>query len=1114
MNRTKSILPASLNWARGNAMRERTIDGHKAMKIIRLALCAASLMAWQTIDAEESDVKLHPPISDAERRELLAEQKRVDNEAERLAAQGRIPEAFLQSEQSMRIARRVFGEINDDVASTLGWIAERNVERGDFAAAKRSSQQALSILTKLHGASDWRTIDARWSLGDIDKYAQLTTDERRDLFAPDGADRTFNVLCQKGEWGRAAAYAKRTLNIRRRILGEAHPAYAANLNNLADVYRSQGDYVQAKRLLQEALTIRQRILPPSHPGYAQGLNSLANLYYWEGDVIQAEALFRESMEIVKKSQGRKNLSYVTLVNNMGEVYLDQGDFARAEPMLREALEGTRTFLGEMHPDYAGSLSKLACLYVAEQAYARAEPLVRQSLEIRKKVQGVTHPDYGASLNNLAQVYLRLGDYARAEALCRESLAVIKQTRGEAHPDYAACLGNLAGLFLTKGDVARAKPLFIQAEAITQKTLGDMHPDHAVSLNALASSYLTEGDFARAEPPCRRALEIMERHFAAIGQVQSERRQLAFARTLRINLDAFLSVGLDTPVMPDDLYQHVLRWKGAAFIRQRAGRALHSRPEFKSIFQELAGIDVRLSNAAFRGPSGGDRTAWEQEIDQLTIQKDSLEGKLAAQSAALQTAQSHFDLLPSELRQRLPANVALIDFLEYWHTSPAADRRSAIHYERRLTAFVLRRDQPIVRIELGPAQSLGAAAERWRQAIVDRGGGAEEALDTKTALATELPQHALKSAIWRPLEKYLKGAEIVLVSPDGVLNQVPFAALPGNEPGSYLLEEIKLAVVPVPRLIPQFLGEHNVAAGGNPPPSTAKPDENSILIVGDVDYGPVSANMQALKVGNGSVRSPDRFAAMQFTALPYTATEMAQVKHEFQTHFPAGQVRTLSKSAATESAFQREGPHSRWLHLATHGFFAPPALTSVFSVSQADPNRAIEPFGHDGLSGLHPGLLSGLALANANARAGSSPDNGILTAVAVAGMDLERVELAVLSACETGLGTVADGEGLLGLQRAFQIAGARTTIASLWKIPDQTTSELMAAFYENLWGKKVSKLDALRDAQLTILRGARRGEPLKDSGRSLDFEHSGFLKSSSLRLPPFEWAAFVLSGDWR
>jgi CHAT domain-containing protein len=233
---------------------------------------------------------------------------------------------------------------------------------------------------------------------------------------------------------------------------------------------------------------------------------------------------------------------------------------------------------------------------------------------------------------------------------------------------------------------------------------------------------------------------------------------------------------------------------------------------------------------------------------------------------------------------------------------------------------------------------------------------------------------------------------------------------------------------------------------------------------------------------------------------------------FRKRFPRGRLTKLAGTEATEAAVRRQAVRHRYLHFATHGFFAPPALRSALAAA----SRAEKPgdgnlFSVQDVAGFHPGLLSGLVLAGANRPVRADRDDGILTALEVAELDLGGVELAVLSACETGLGETAGGEGVLGLQRAFQTAGAHAVVASLWKVPDRATKELMARFYANLWGKKrLSKLEALRRAQLWLLR-----EGARDPGLVRALERPGRPPAAKGgRTAPYYWAAFVLSGDWR
>jgi CHAT domain-containing protein len=261
-------------------------------------------------------------------------------------------------------------------------------------------------------------------------------------------------------------------------------------------------------------------------------------------------------------------------------------------------------------------------------------------------------------------------------------------------------------------------------------------------------------------------------------------------------------------------------------------------------------------------------------------------------------------------------------------------------------------------------------------------------------------------------------------------------------------------------------------------------------------------------------------------LPGTRGEAVAIGALFDTAANGG-VATLEGPGATEEMFRQLAPGSRVLHVATHGFFAPEGRSSALTVER--PEDAARLGGFQVLErprrvGFSPGLLSGLVLAGANnppelpedaAAFASLPEDGILTAEELAFLPLGNVDLAVLSACETGLGQVAGGEGLLGIQRAFQISGVRTTIASLWKVDDAMTQRLMTAFYRNVLQRKQSYLEALRNAQLEMLRELRdpqrRAELMADALRGANEP----VDAAALeRGAPYFWAAFTLSGDWR
>ena len=764
----------------------------------------------------------------------------------------------------------------------------------------------------------------------------------------------------------------------------------------------------------------------------------------------------------------------------------QGKYPEAAHLQRQALAIHKKALGPDHPDTAQSLNNLGALLKAQGDYAGARPYDEQALAIRKKALGPDHPDTAQSLNNLAYLLQAQGEYAGARPYLEQALAIYKKVLGPEHPDTAISLNNLGYLLKAQGDYPGARPYLEQALAIYKKALGPDHPDMAISLNNLGYLLKAQGDYAGARPYYEQALAITGKNLALAAAGQSERQQLAMARSLREYLDAYLSLAPRADIPGDPAYRPLLRWKGAVRARQQTHGLDSTDPDIASLVAQRRSASSKLAKLAFAVPPVQQQAAWRRQLEELSREKERLEAELSRRSAAFRRQQELQALTPEQLRKALPPGTALVDFLEYTKYSEPPEGKGKLRTERHLAAFVVRPDRPVGQLDLGPAPPIEAAVEAWRKRFLQG--------------ATDMegnPAATLRRLVWEPLEPHLKEAPTVLLSPDGALARLPFAALPGKEPGSYLLEERALAVLPVPQLLPLLLDNKEPARAPEP----------SLLLVADVDYGAASGPTDAVADSRAAPLG-ERGSRLRWSALPGTRAEMTAIRDSFEQHYPAGSVHLLRKAQATEHAVRTRAGRSRYLHLATHGFFAPPQLKSALAVTRATAPGPADLFREQDVTGFHPGLLSGLVLAGANQPVELGKDDGILTALEVAALDLSGVELAVLSACETGLGETAGGEGLLGMQRAFQVAGAQSVVASLWKVDDGATRQLMIRFYENLWNdhKPLGKLAALREAQLWMLKeGVQRGLVPLDEDKS---------KAKAGRTPPRYWAAFVLSGDWR
>jgi CHAT domain-containing protein len=295
-----------------------------------------------------------------------------------------------------------------------------------------------------------------------------------------------------------------------------------------------------------------------------------------------------------------------------------------------------------------------------------------------------------------------------------------------------------------------------------------------------------------------------------------------------------------------------------------------------------------------------------------------------------------------------------------------------------------------------------------------------------------------------------------------------------------------------------------------------------LAVGDVAFGESPARFAAgsemeIRV---ATRSPIRGdARYSWPPLPGTAREIEQIA----SLAPPREVVVLRGTEASTTRVERLLPKAAYAHFATHGFFSDPRYHSAMESSDSDSvdPRAFGRFG-DRVSAAarNPLLLSGLVLAGVHALPGMSDpavahdDFGILCAETISYLPLEGLQLAVLSACDTGRGDVAGGEGVLGLQRAFHIAGTRNVIASLWQVDDEVTSSLMHRFFLELWRKKKNPMEALREAQLAIYR-AEEPAPTQNQDRGIDASKTtrlpGKEASRPREVPLHLWASFVLSG---
>jgi len=889
-------------------------------------------------------------------------------------------------------------------------------------------------------------------------------------------------LYAQGHYAEAIPIAEEAVRAAEAAFGPEHPHLATVLNNLAELYRAQGKYAEAEPLYQRALRIYEKALGPEHADVAAPLNNLALLYGTQGRYAEAEPLHQRALRIREKAFGPEDPDVAQSLYNLATLYGDQGRYAEAEPLLQRALGILEKGLGPEHPDVARSLDNLAVLYEMQERYAEAEPLIQRALRIREKALGREHPDVATSLNNLARLRLYHRRYAEAEPLLERALRIREKALGPEHPDVAASLNNLAELYRAQGKYAEAEPLYQRALRIYEKALGPEHADVATFLSNLAALQVAQGNAEAAQPLFARSLDLLFYRFQYSFTYMSEKERLQFLETVSYEFPGYFSFCVtyagQTPALAGSMYD-VLLWEkgfvGQSIAALRAKIAASGDPEALKLLDQLTALKQQLSSLLNK--PGADRAAWQKQISDLQAQADQVEQELVRRSAALQEDKKLERVTWRDVQKELKPGEAAVEMVKF-HFYDGKKWTDSYKY----VALIVTRETTTAPtlVLLGEAKDLEAEPLKDYQQLVQQQAPPEGDAAPSSSAATSASGARFYAAFWQPLEKPLAGAERVYLSPDGVLNQVSWAVLSSPD-GKALSDQYDLRLVSSTKDLlrqPRAPGSQSAVLVGNPK-FEMEDSEQRAAVRGVAPAQPV---LLASAAGGGTgLRSRDPLRGA-LTPLPGTKVEVESVAKLL--HASGWHTDTYTESRALEEAV-KQVRQPRVLHLATHGFFLPDQQVK----------RRAEMLGVEETPTMDdPMLRSGLFLAGAERTVvESNPpadlEDGVLTAYEATQLNLQGTELVVLSACETGLGKVETGEGVFGLRRALQIAGAESVMMTMWSVPDRETQELMSLFYQK-WLSGKDKHQALREAQQEMRQKvkARYGHDL-----------------------PFYWGAFVLVG---
>jgi len=940
-----------------------------------------------------------------------------------------------------------------------------------------------------------------------------------------------NTLRILGELQQALTLERLVLEVRERTFPSDHPDLTAARENLANTLHDLGDSKAAHGLFERVLEVRERTLPADHLDLAATRQNLALTLKEAGELSAARALEERVLEVLERTLPADHPRLASAQHNLAGTLWQLGDLRPAHALLVRVLEVLERTLPADHPDLARARMDQANVLQQLGDLEAARALKELGLEAFERNLPADNLYLARTRASLAQTLATLGDLPAARALQTLGVESLERALPADHPYLVQAQLNLARTLRMLGDLAGARALEQRGLEVFQRTLPAGHRDLtgvrgnlAITLGELLTMGRERGDEQQALQSALRTLALDlprgQRRWAQSALLEGSPREVEERLASQdVVLAVALSLARGYGIV--DLGAEVL---GEVFLlgeSSRAGGLVAARLAARTRGDEVAGeLRARIARdtetlARLAHAGGG-----AEELRRTRAALDQAGRELARHASALLGSAAAIDPTLEDLTRGLGMREALVTW-----------RRAALLTLQRgdpatwsevdsLIAFVVRPGVPIEGlaaaqqapqlelVDLGPVAPIEAAIERWRERIgtpVERGVAAAAGEPSLTALGEEV-----RARVLDPLRGALEGVERVSAVLDDALHALPLDALPAGVAwarGGSGAEESATGAESFRPLGDVLKIEVRTSLIELLLPQKPRAGATSLLAIGHpaFDLDPASAEeaAQATDVAaptttrSGADAGPLRGGMWErgFGTLPETRAEVRGIGQYFEDTFGAqAPALLLERRQASREALIELAPRARWLHVATHGWFAP---ESVRSSADLEPQGASARTGlrlgeAERVRGMSPMLLCGLALAGANLpvnAVGRIP--GLVTAQEIAALDLSNCELAVLSACDTNVGVRRAGQGVASLQKALHMAGARSVITSLWKVPDEATKDLMIDFYRRLWVEKKPKHQALWEAK-NKLRDARdeRGRP---------------------KYTTRDWAAWVLTG---
>lgn len=850
----------------------------------------------------------------------------------------------------------------------------------------------------------------------------------------------FNYITLLQARGKLSEAENMLLDLKNSI-GSDNPAiYLGILRNMGSLAQAKGDYNTAQERYSEALNIARDISGETGSEYADILLRQATLDKDMGNYQEAEPKFIKVSEIIAATDGRQHPNYASVANNMGILYQQMGNFEKAESDFKEAVAIYKSAFGDENPDYVLSLENLATLYELMGKPDQALDILVVTLKTNKRIYGETNPNYAVSLHNYASLLQKTNRKDEAFNMYKQVLKLQEESIGTMQPSYANTLLNLAILAQEQEKYEMADSMINDVLNIRGTLLGKSHPAYT---SALYSKAVLLQVTNRYDEGWLVYNEVVDQY---LGQIRkyfpslSENEKNAFYAKVTPVINRYKEFCIEyyvnyrqSPEIISRLYNVQLATKALLLnaVNKTRSRILGSGDEVLiKEFNQWTNLKIQL--VRYYGYSKEQVAAQGIDIPSLEDRANTLEKSLTKSSELFAKEFEKTDPNWQQVAERLNENEVALEIIRI--------ERNGI---KDSVSYV----------------AMAVTANSANPVFTTLPYG--QIMETKfysyynNTIKYQVKDEKSFYHYWAAIDPLVNSAKTIYISADGVYNKININTIYNVNSGKYLIEDYFVKYISSTRdlIAPVAVKDHNQSP--------------SMLCLGDPTYDLESNTPDKPVILNDQQRS--HLNMNQISPLPGTKIEVDYIDSLLRAN--NWQVSKYVRKEALEKQLKFKISPTV-IHLATHGFFMPDMKARQLE-SQTGINE------HE----RNPLVRSGLLFAGASNQNHDTENDGILTAYEAMNLYLDNTELVVLSACETALGDIKNGEGVYGLQRALQVAGAKNLIMSLWKVNDEATMELMRLFYTN-WVGGENIYHSLQQAQLTMLNEDK---------------------------PPYFWGAFIMIG---